>query len=466
MSAEKTKLTKTFVESLSLSPDKQIFYRDSELVGFALRVTTSKVYVVERRIGNGRSSVRVTIGRHGEVTAQQARDQARMLLAQMAQGINPNDAKKKKRDQALAEYAKEDQQPTLLAAYTAYKKERQLGDKTLKDYEQCLNDYFVDWRDIQLKNINRKMIQDRHTLLSERSKARANLAMRFLRAIFNFSIEHYLDELDRSIIDISNPVKTLSAKKSWNKIRRKKGHIRKDQLHDWVDAVLAATWTGQGYYNHNAYTNQDFMLTVLLTGFRREETECLEWEHIDFKYGTISSVDPKNGEPLTLPMGNMLQYIMKERFARSGGKPYVFQARQGDGHVTNRSKAREKISESSGIHFTYHDLRRTFSSIANSINIGSYTIKRLINHTLDETDVTDGYVQVSFDDLKDAMNKIENVIFTDKAKQTIHSRSFNTPKRHYDYFDKAVPVQNNDPALLALSKIDRLKALMKKSSFE
>jgi hypothetical protein len=93
MTSERTKLTKTFVDSLPLSPDKQVIYRDSELIGFALRVTISKVYVVERRIGNGKSSVRVTIGKHGEITPTQARDQATKLLGLMAQGINPNQEK-------------------------------------------------------------------------------------------------------------------------------------------------------------------------------------------------------------------------------------------------------------------------------------------------------------------------------------------------------------------------------------
>lgn len=464
MSTEKTKITKTFVDSLALSPDKQVFYRDCELIGFAVRITTSKVYVVERRIGDGKSSVRVTIGRHGEITAEQAREQACMLLAEMAQGINPNHHKKQNRAKILAEYTTENQQPTLLTAYTAYTSERLLGKKTLRDYQQCVNDYFFDWKDIKLKDITRKMIQDRHALLSERSKARANFAMRFLRAIFNFSIEYDLNENDKSILDITNPVQILNAKKLWNKIKRKKGHIRKDQLHDWVNTVLSTSWTGQHYYNHNGYTNQDFLLIILLTGFRREKAECLQWNQIDFKYNTISSVDPKNAEPLILPMGETLHYILKERFARSGGKAYVFQARQGEGHVTNRSKAREKIAEISGIPFTYHDLRRTFSSIVNSLNISSYTIKRLINHTLDESDGTDGDIQVSFDDLKSAMNKIENVIFTDDAKQQIKNRQYKIPTRHQDYLEKAVSSQLQDnPILSALSKIDQLKVLMQKT---
>lgn len=58
--------------------------------------------------------------------------------------------------------------------------------------------------------------------------------------------------------------------------------------------------------------------------------------------------------------------------------------------------------------------------------IGSYTIKRLINHTTDDddNDVTDGYIQVSFDDLKKAMNMIEDVIISEPVKALIKSRLY------------------------------------------
>lgn len=467
MSNEKTKLTKTFVDSLPLSPNKQVFYRDSALIGFALRVTSSKTYIAEKRIGDGRSSVRVTIGHHGDLTPTQARDQARVLLTKMALGINPNNEKKVEKLKKIADYATTDAQPTLLDAYTAYKNERDLSDKTLKDYDQCVDDYFIDWQNIKLIHISKKMVQEKHSELTVRSKARANLAMRFLRAVFNFSMEHYLDFEGHNIIDVSNPVKTLNAKKAWNKVRHRKGYIRTDQLHDWVNTVVTTHWVGQDYYNHNAYTNQDFLLTVLLTGFRREEAESLEWSHIDLKYGSITSVDPKNGESLTLPMGPILHYIMSRRFDRSGGKPYVFHARQGEGHVTNRSKARYRITELSGIEFTYHDLRRTFSSIAHSINVGAYTMKRLINHTTEDSksDVTEGYIQVSFEDMKYAMCKIENIIFNDEHIKKIKARDFKTPTRHQDYLEKALSekVDIRDP-LNAISLIDQLKDAMSKKT--
>lgn len=423
-SAKKTKITKSFVDALPLVQGSQMIYRDTELTGFAVRITGNKMYIAERKV-NGQT-VRVTIGKHGEITTAQARTKAMELLAQMAQGINPNQLKKEQRKAALAQYALK--QPTLVEAYHAYITERTLKTSTLNDYALCIDDYLKEWKNIALIEITRKMVQDKHQQLSQRSKARANLAMRFLRALFNFSVEHYLDPQDKPIITTMNPVDTLTAKKSWNKIKRKKNYIRNEQLHDWVNAILSTTWLGQQNNNYHAYTNQDFLLMCLLTGLRRHELEVLVWSDIDLKYKTITIQDPKNGESLLLPIGDTLHYILKTRFERSAGNPYVFPARQGQGHVTNRSKARLRITEITGISFTFHDLRRTFSSIANGLNIGSYTIKRLINHTLDQKDVTDGYIQVSFAELRHAMNLIEGVILTDDLIHKIKQRTFEEKK--------------------------------------
>lgn len=458
MASGRTKLTKIFVDSLPFSPGKQVIYRDSELIGFALRVTNVKVYVVERRVG--KSSVRVTIGKHGEVTPTQARVQASKLLDMMSQGINPNKEKQQARKKMFTNCAKTDQPPTLLDAYSAYICEKELTKNTLDDYQQCIDDYLVDWKNIELTNITRKMVQEKHAELSKRSKARANLAMRFFRAIFNFSVENFLDTDNKNIIDVSNPVNTLKAQKSWNKIKSRKRYIRNNQIKGWLDAVVSTDWVGQQYKNHNAYTNQDFLLTVLLTGFRREEAETIEWSHVDLKSGSITSVNPHNNELLTLPMGKTLHYIMQKRFERSAGGKYVFQARQGISHISNRSKARLRIAEITGITFTYLDLRRTFSSVVNSLNIGSYTIKKLVNHS---THVTEGHVQVTFKDLQLAMNMVENLLLDDEIISKIENRKFKKITRHLNYLEKSVAenTEEIDIALNVLSKVDQLKARLK-----
>ena len=168
---------------------------------------------------------------------------------------------------------------------------------------------------------------------------------------------------------------------------------------------------------------------MILSGLRREEGETLEWKNVDLKYGTLKITDPKNHEDLLLPIGEMLWHIMRERKKFATDNKYVFPGMKPDRHIIDKRNVRESITESTGIQFTFHDLRRTFGTIANSLAIGSYTIKKLINHTTsdDDNDVTDGYIQVTFEDLRKAMNLIENVVLSDLAKKLILNRLYIEP---------------------------------------
>lgn len=378
-------------------------YRDSEIIGFAIRVnSTCKTYIVEKKVLG--KTVRSTIGLHGNLTLIQARDIARDKLAQMTQGINPNNEKKKA---ITAEKAKSDlskSKPTLKQAFDNYLLHKILKARSVKDYTIVINDYLKEWQNIKLNDISRIMIQAKHSELSQRSKAQANMAMRVFRAIYNYSVEHYLDNNDKPILDAHNPIKTLNAKNAWNKIRRRKTYINKDQMPDWIKAVFEYQDRGQ-----QLETNRDFLLTLVLTGLRREECESLPWSSMDLKCGRIASIDLKNGEPHTLPMGDFLFNLMKKRRAQATTEWVFPSAKSSSGHIVNISKVRQKINKSCGIEFSFHDLRRTFGSIAENLDYDRYTIKKLLNHEEDR-DVTSGYIQVSERKLREAMNAIEDIV--------------------------------------------------------
>src|SRR4026208_429020 len=69
------------------------FYWDTELRGFALVVgVRTRTFVVQKDV-RGRS-VRVTIGRLGAWTVEQARKRARELIVQMDTGVNPNETER------------------------------------------------------------------------------------------------------------------------------------------------------------------------------------------------------------------------------------------------------------------------------------------------------------------------------------------------------------------------------------
>jgi len=64
-----------------------------------------------------------------------------------------------------------------------------------------------------------------------------------------------------------------------------------------------------------------------------------------------------------------------------------------------------KKLQASGMPYTLHDLRRTFITTAEQLDISSWTVKRLANHR--QTDVTgQHYVVHSIDRLREPMEKI------------------------------------------------------------
>jgi integrase len=91
-------LTAEKVNKLEPAPTGQVIYRDTKLEGFGLRVGTQrKAYFVEKRV-QGRN-VRFTIGIHGQITADQARNDAKVKLAEMtptrgSEGVDPAEAKR------------------------------------------------------------------------------------------------------------------------------------------------------------------------------------------------------------------------------------------------------------------------------------------------------------------------------------------------------------------------------------
>lgn len=385
------KLTKSFVDSVPLtSIGKQSFYRDSDLKGFALRVgSTSKVYVAEGKVKS--KVVRVTIGKHGVFTTEQARLQARELLLMMAKGINPND---KEREEAARGVTLEQALQDFLTA------RKSLKPTTAYDYRRTINCYLPDWKNRPLLEITKDMVAKRHSLIGQRSQAQANLVMRYLRAIFNFATAQYEDSKGESLIP-NNPVKRLSQTRAWYRIERRQTVIKAHALASWYAAVMNIKNDSHG---KNRETIRDYLLLVLFTGLRKEEAARLTWDNIDFLDKTLTILDTKNRQDHTLPLSNFLYGLLQYR-KREAVNEYVFPNVNGTGRINDQRKQMDHVTEESGVKFTIHDLRRTFITIAESLDISAYALKRLLNHKM-TSDVTAGYIIMDVERLRIPMQKI------------------------------------------------------------
>ena len=83
------KLTKRLVDAARKAKG-DVFLWDDDLAGFGLRIKPSgaKSFLIQYRNRNGRSR-RMTIGRYGVLTAEQARATAKIALGRVAAGDDP-----------------------------------------------------------------------------------------------------------------------------------------------------------------------------------------------------------------------------------------------------------------------------------------------------------------------------------------------------------------------------------------
>ena len=331
---------------------------------------------------------RITLGRAGEISLEHARKLAQRMLGQIAEGRDP--AEERKRTAAAA--------VTLDEVYRDYLAQRSLKPKTLADYSRAITTAFSDWRRRPLAAITREAVERRFTRLrDENGPAWANLCMRVLRAILNFAAGKYADERGQSPF-AGNVVRVLSDTRAWARVDRRRSVIAPHQLGAWYKAVCDLENT----------TVRDYLLLLLFTGLRRREAAQLRWRDVDLVGKTLTIKDTKNHQPHTLPLPDFLFDLLSAR-QEAGTSDFVFPGDGAGGHMVDPKKVKAKAIEAAGVAFTFHDLRRTFTTIAESLDIPAYALKRLLNHSAGG-DVTAGYVVTSVERLRKPMQTIADYL--------------------------------------------------------
>ncbi len=386
------KITKSYVDKLSTPATGQAFIRDIELKGFAVRITSTgaKSFILEKRI-DGKVK-RVTLGRYPELTVEQARKEAHKLLGHIATGRNPIAEKKQEVLKST----------TLKQAFDDFVRVRKnLKERTLYDYRRLMKVAFVDWQDKTLTNVSKDMVTKRHSKIgADRGEAYANLSMRFLRALFNFAIAQYEDGAGHSILR-ENPVARITQTRAWYRVERRQTVIKSYQLLPWYQAVMSLK---QDKLSKQPVLVADYLLFLLFTGLRRQEVATLKWSDIDLKDRTFTLTNTKNREPLTLPLSDFIYHLLENRKADSESG-YVFSGDGKAGYLIEPRRQVQRVVQISGVSFTLHDLRRTFITIAESIDISAYALKRLVNHKM-TNDVTAGYIVSDVERLRKPMEQI------------------------------------------------------------
>jgi integrase len=385
--------TKAAVEALPATASGRDYYNDAKLRGLQLAVTQTgaKTYYLYGRIKG--KPVRHRLGSHPALTVENARSKAEVERGRIAFGVDVRAERK----------ADQRRKVTLSDAFTAFTVARKsLRPKTLYYYGRYIEVAFQDWKAKPLVELSKDQVAKRHQSLSENSgPAYADGAMRCLRAIINFAQYQY-EAPDGTPFLPDNPVRRLSQTRAWNRVQRRTTYIKPSQLAGWFKAVLALKADPE---KREACAIADWLLVTILTGLRRNEGLQLKWSDVDLANKTLTARDTKNRSDHTLPLSDYLFDLLASRRQAEPEAVYVFSSYGDGGHLVDPRKPLERIAKESEVSFTPHDLRRTFITIAESLDIPAYALKRLLNHKMNG-DITAGYIMTDVERQRRPMQQI------------------------------------------------------------
>lgn len=365
------KLTKTYIDKIKPPESGYDLHWDEQDRGFGMRVTKDgkRTYIAQGRV-NGKEA-RISIGPHGVFTADQAREVAREHLRSMRQGIDPRAVAKERAAETVS----------LRDVADAYKRDRQLKDSSKAEIERHVTTTFEAWLKKPVASISREAVTKRFNEIKNHglrgdgpAPAQANQGFSILRALMNYAIREYRKP-DGSAIIADNPVEVLH--KKWAPIKAKTTRIPDKK----VGAVWLALqqWREQAY-NRDTLASIDLVTFLMLTGSRIGEASALTWDRVNLDECWWHIPDPKNSNPVWLPLSSQAVELLKTR-QRVKGSPFVFASWGKCGHIRDPRDTMKNLSEVAGLHLSPHDLRRTFTTIGiANCGIDLFKVELLTNH--------------------------------------------------------------------------------------
>jgi integrase len=361
---------------------RQTLHWDTTVRGLAVicsGVSNSKTYICQRDLPNGKTR-RLTVGAVNALTLDQARRRAADLLDDLRRGIDP---KTKVIDATL--------QATLDSYLAARKDLRPASIAVYRRVEHNLK----PWLDLPLRQISDAMVEARHrSLAAETGTATggtvtANRTMRTFRILWNYASERVPDMPP-------NPTRLL--KRQWYPEKRRERLVRDEELPGFYAAVRALP--------HPVI--RDYLTLMLFTGLRRGEASKLRWENVDLvrRVLNVPAEITKPGKKLELPMSDYIYDLLVARRAL-GNAGYVFPGKSAGRHIVTTTAPLHAVAKACGVVVSPHDLRRTFITVAESVDISPMALRALVNHSLG-SGVHEGYVIMNPERLREPAQRIAN----------------------------------------------------------
>ena len=393
MNAPRIKLTSAMIEGL---PTKPYDYAigESLVPGLSVRVrkdTGSKTFEVIKKV-SGRMA-RSKVCAMGERPYARGEESvivtARAIIAKMDKGITRSQEKAEARAKVV-EVARTSL--TVKEACTTYIQGKTRAPSTTNGYKRFCDNHLTDWHSKQLSGITEDNIAGLHSEITKNTGAvAANNVVRFFRAVWKFH-RRKLKLGESPTIIFTREGDNI---REWNAENLRTRYIHREELKPWWTAAerLRKDYIGDGDLA------ADYLQFALLTGLRRREITGMLWENINRRRRTLLISDNKSKRPHTIPLTKPLEDILDHR--KGELRPFL---------IEEPKRFISQVGEWSNVSFSSHDLRRTFLTHATAVGIPETLQKAMVNHS--RRGVTDGYIQIDEDTLREAMQKVQSYMLT------------------------------------------------------
>ncbi len=381
----KTRITKRIVDSLTPSDGTETILWDIDLAGFGCRARRggAKTYFVSYRAGKGRAAPmrKLTIGRHGNPwTPDQAREEARRILADVAHGADPAaEREAAKKAETLADLA---------ARFMAEHVNAKRKSRTSAEYGRLLDKLILPVLGARkLADVSRADVSRLHYALRD-TPYQANRVLALLSKMMNLAEAWGLRP------NGSNPCAHVERYAEHHRERL----LSAEELARLGDAIRA--------YSGSPFVPAAIRL-LLFTGARLSEILGLQWDWIDFQRGEARLPDSKTGRK-TLHLPAPALAVLSD-LPRLEGNPYVIAGQVKGARLVNLEKPWRVIRAAAGLpDARLHDLRHAFASIGAAAGDSLLVLGKVLGHTQAAT--TQRYAHLAADPVKATAGRIAGKI--------------------------------------------------------